>query len=115
MSFRSSLTTSSNVRRVRSRSTCGYGHRVFRTWTYFRWALQRFYEVKWNPATKQKQLDPSSGLVIREDRFLNAIWPQVGEIPDLHFGPAHGTFFIAGKPLRLEERFPKPKPKKKKP
>jgi hypothetical protein len=82
---------------------------------YFLWALQRFYEVKWNSVTKQPQLDSKTGLVIREDRFLNAIWPQVGEIHDLHFGPPHGTFFTAKNQLRLEERFPPPKQKKKKP
>lgn len=80
---------------------------------YFLWALQRFYEIKWNAATKQPQLDPSTGLVIREDRFLNAVWPQVGEIHDLHFGSAHGTFFTTKNPLKLDERFPKPPPKKK--
>jgi hypothetical protein len=82
---------------------------------YFLWALQRFYEVKFNADTKQPQLDPSTGLVIREDRFLNAIWPQVGEIHDLHFGQPHGTFFTAQNPLKLADRFPPPKPKKKKP
>ncbi len=82
---------------------------------YFLWAVQRFYEVKWNATTKQKQLDPSSGLVIREDRFLNAIWTQVGEIHDLHFGPAQGTFFTMQRKLTLDERFPPPKTKKQKP
>ena len=81
---------------------------------YFLWALQRFYEVKWNAATKQPQLDSKTGLVIREDRFLNAVWPQVGEIHDLHFGPAHGTFFTAKNQLTLAERFPPPPLKKKK-
>lgn len=82
---------------------------------YFLWALQRFYEVKWNAATKQPQLDSKTGLVIREDRFLNAVWPQVGEIHDLHFGPAHGTLFTVQHPLKLDERFPPPKLKTKKP
>ena len=82
---------------------------------YFLWALQRFYETKWNAATKQPQLDSKTGLVIREDRFLNAVWPQVGEIHDLHFGPPHATFFTVKKPLKLDERFPPPKRKKKKP
>jgi hypothetical protein len=81
---------------------------------YFLWALQRFYEVKRDPRTHQPLLDPSSSLVIREDRFLKAMWPQVGEIHDLHFGPAHGTFFMARQPLELAERFPQPKSKKKK-
>lgn len=81
---------------------------------YFLWALQRFYEVKWNAVTKQPQLDSKTSLVIREDRFLNAVWPQVGEIHDLHFGPAHGTFFTAKNPLKLDERFSPPPLKKKK-
>jgi hypothetical protein len=82
---------------------------------YFLWALQRFYEVKFNLTTKQPQVDSKTGLAIREDRFLNAVWPQVREIHDLHFGPPHGTFFTAKKPLTLTERFPPPDPKKKKP
>lgn len=81
---------------------------------YFLWALQRFYEVKWDAKTQTKSLDPNSGLVIREDRFLKAMWPQVGEVHDLHFGTAHGTFFTAREPLLLEQRFPPPKAKKKK-
>jgi hypothetical protein len=81
---------------------------------YFLRALLRFYEVKWNADTKQSQLDSKAGRVILEDRFLNAIWPQVGEIRDLHFRPAHGTFFTAKNPLKLEERFPPPPSNKKK-
>lgn len=46
---------------------------------------------------------------------MNAIWPHLSQIHDLHFGPAHGTFFTPANPLTLEARFgPKP-PKKKKP
>ena len=82
---------------------------------YFLWALQRFYEVKWNSATKQKQIDTDTGRVIREDRFLKALWSQVGEVHDLHFGSAHGTFHTAQKELVLEERFAEPASKKKKP
>jgi hypothetical protein len=82
---------------------------------YFLWALQRFYEIKWHALTKQPQLDPSTGLMIREDRFLNAVWPQVGEIHDLHFGQPHGTFYTAQNLLKLAERFPPAKLKKKKP
>jgi hypothetical protein len=81
---------------------------------YFLWALQRFYEIKWNAATKQPQLDSKTGLVIREDRFLNAVWPQVGEIHDLHFGQSHGTFFNQKQPLTTEVRFPEKPLKKKK-
>jgi hypothetical protein len=31
--------------------------------------------------------------VTRRERFLNALWDQVAEIHDLHFGPPQGTFF----------------------
>ncbi len=82
---------------------------------YFLWALQRFYEIRFNAATRQPQLDSKTSLVIREDRFLNAVWPQVGEVHDLHFGSAHGTFFTAKNPLKLAERFPPPPLKTKKP
>jgi hypothetical protein len=81
---------------------------------YFLWALQRFYEVKWDAKTLSKVLDPSTGAVIREDRFLDAMWPQVGEIHDLHAGPVHGTFFTKANPLTLNQRFPSPEAKKKK-
>lgn len=63
---------------------------------YFLWVVQRFYEPR---------LDPDTGRSKREDRFLKVIWPQVGEIHDLHFGPDRGTFFNAGQPLTLESRF----------
>lgn len=73
---------------------------------YFLWALQRFYEPR---------IHPETGEVTHEVRYLNAVWPQVSQIHDLHFGPAHGTFFTPSNPLTLEARFgPKP-PKKKKP
>jgi hypothetical protein len=38
----------------------------------------------------------------------------VGEVHDLHFDPARGTFFTTREPLVLEQRFPPPKAKKKK-
>ena len=93
---------------------------------YFLWALQRFYEVKWNATTKKPQLDAGTGLMVREDRFLNAIWPQVEEIHDLHFGQTGGTFFGNGlhfgprdgrilAALKLDERFSPPAPQNKKP
>jgi len=53
---------------------------------YFLWGIQRFYER-------------------REDRFLNMLWSQIGEIHDLDFGPKCGTFFTKKKPLTIEERF----------
>lgn len=73
---------------------------------YFLWALQRFYEPR---------LHPQTGEITHEDRYLNAIWPQVSQVYDLHFGMDHGTFFTQSNPLDFEARFgPKP-PKKKKP
>lgn len=70
---------------------------------YFLWAVQRFYEPR---------EDQPSGTSRREDRFLKLLWPQVGEIHDLHFGPERGTFFNARKPLMLVERFGEQKRKK---
>jgi hypothetical protein len=73
---------------------------------YFLWALQRFYEPR---------IHPETGEITHEVRCLNAVWPQVSQIHDLHFGPTHGTFFTSSNPLTLESRFgPKP-PKKKEP
>lgn len=63
---------------------------------YFLWALQRFYEEREHPTTKEK---------IREDRYLKMLWPQIAEIHDMNFGPSHGTYFTSQKPLTLEERF----------
>jgi len=73
---------------------------------YFLWALQRLYEPKAHPVT---------GEITREARYLNALWDQIAEIHDLHFGPPQGTFFTKANPLTLESRFPAPKPKRKKP
>ena len=72
---------------------------------YFLWALQRFYEVRHHKETSEE---------IREDRFLNMLWPQIGEIHDLNFGPARGTFFTTQRPLTLEDRFGNKRRKKKK-
>jgi hypothetical protein len=51
---------------------------------YYLWALQRFYER-------------------REDRFLDLIWPQVGEIHDLDRleDGRRGVFYTKQKPLNL--------------
>ena len=51
---------------------------------YYLWALQRFYER-------------------REERFLDLIWPQVGEIHDLDRveGGKRGVFYTKRKPLNL--------------
>ena len=70
---------------------------------YFLWAVQRFFEPR---------NDPETGLPKHEERFLNLLWPQVGEIHDLHFGPGHGTFFNAQRLLTVETRFGKQKRKK---
>jgi hypothetical protein len=70
---------------------------------YFLWAVQRFYEPR---------IDAQTGASKQDERFLKLIWPQVGEIHDLHFGAAHGTFFNRQKPLLLEERFGEQKKKK---
>jgi hypothetical protein len=51
----------------------------------------------------------------RQERFLNALWDQVAEIHDLHFGPPQGTFFTKANPLTLPSRFGELKPKRKKP
>ena len=67
---------------------------------YFLWALQRFYEPR---------LDARTGAPLRDQRFIGALWPQVGEIHDLHFGPATGTRFDKNKPLTMGERFTEPK------
>jgi len=63
---------------------------------YFLWALQRFYEPRVNPET---------GKVIHEDRYLNAMLPQTSQIYDLHFGPMSGTFFNPANPLSIISRF----------
>ena len=65
---------------------------------YFLWAVQRFYERK-------------------EDRFLNLMWPQIGEIHDLHLGKRKsGTFFAGDNRPTLDNVFPRNwEPKKKKP
>lgn len=63
---------------------------------YFLWALQRFYEPRQHA---------ESGRTVRESRYLNAIWPQIGQIHDLHFGSNLGSLFTASKPLSADARF----------
>jgi hypothetical protein len=70
---------------------------------YFLWVVQRFYE----PRGTENPDRP-----LRDERFLKMMWPQIGEVHDLHFGPTHGTFFNKQKPLLLNERFPEQKRKK---
>lgn len=73
---------------------------------YFLWALQRFYETRCHPETGEER---------REDRFLSAIWPQVSQVHDLHFGTAQGTFFLRDNPLSMEAGLGNKPAKKKKP
>jgi hypothetical protein len=70
---------------------------------YYLWALQRFYEPR---------EDQNTGIAKRDERFLRLIWPQVGEIHDLHFGPERGSFFNSQQVLTLESRFGQQKRKK---
>lgn len=64
---------------------------------YFLWAVQRFYER-------------------RESRFLDMMWPQIGEIHDLDHGNTGGTYFKGDDWPSLETAFPrKHEEKKKKP
>lgn len=64
---------------------------------YFLWGVQRFYERG-------------------ECRFLDMMWPQIGEIHDLHHGKPGGTFFKGDDRPTLETVFPRShEPKKKKP
>jgi hypothetical protein len=73
---------------------------------YFLWAVQRFYEPR---------MDAKNGTSLREERFIKLLWPQIGEIHDLHFGGAQGSLFNKQRPLTLEERFPDEERTKKKP
>lgn len=50
---------------------------------YFLWAVQRFCER-------------------HEARFMDVLWPQIGEIHDLHLGGGTGTFFRGDKKPTLE-------------
>jgi hypothetical protein len=66
---------------------------------YFLWTLQRFYEVR------RTQAADGTVAESREERFLNMLWPQFGEVHDLDFGGAAGTFYNKNRPLRIEGRF----------
>jgi hypothetical protein len=63
---------------------------------YFLWALQRFYEPRVNPTTNA---------ILHEDRYLNAMFPQMRQIYDLHSGPMQGTFYSPENPLTPTGRF----------
>lgn len=63
---------------------------------YFLWALQRFYE---------ERVIEKTGERIRDDRFLNFLWPQVNRIHDLHHAPPTGTLYGPKAALTLAERF----------
>lgn len=71
---------------------------------YFLWALQRFYEPR---------IHQETGQTVHEDRYLNALLPQIVQIHDLHFGPQRGTFFTPRNPLSAGARF-EPKRRKRK-
>lgn len=72
---------------------------------YFLWAVQRFYELREHTTTHAP---------IREDRFLNMLFPQIGQIHDRDFGPVRGTYWNANNPLTIEARFGEQAKKKKK-
>ncbi len=56
---------------------------------YFLWVVQRFYERK-------------------EDRFLKLLWPQIGEVHDLHIGKSKaGTFFKGEELPTVDKVFPR--------
>lgn len=63
---------------------------------YYLWAVQRFYER-------------------REARFLDMMWPQIGEIHDPDHGKPGGTYFKGGERPTLESAFPRRHEDKKKP
>ena len=64
---------------------------------YFLWALQRFYEEREKSKTMGR---------LREDRYLNMLWPQFATVQDLHFGDSNsGMTFTHNNPLTLETRF----------
>jgi len=72
-------------------------------WIIFSGQCNAFFEPR---------AEKETGATKREERFLKVIWPQVGEIHDLHFGPDRGTFFNGQQPLTLEVRFGEQKRKK---
>ena len=62
---------------------------------YFMWALQRFYEHE--GPDKQES----------ESRYIQMLWPQVGEVHDLDFVTSdgkRGVFYTREKPLSLAAR-----------
>ena len=61
---------------------------------YFLWAVQRFYEKQ-------------------EIRFLDMMWPQIGEIHDLDHGKPGGTYFKGSDQPGLDTVFPRRHEKKK--
>jgi hypothetical protein len=62
---------------------------------YFLWAVQRFYER-------------------REIRFLDLMWPQIGEIHDLDHGKPGGAFYKGDDRPALDTVFPRKHEEKKK-
>ena len=47
---------------------------------YFLWAVQRFFEIRFNGTTKQPVVERDTGLPVMADRYLNLTWPQITEI-----------------------------------
>ena len=79
---------------------------------YFLWSVQRFFEIRFDGTTKQPIVDRDNGQPVREDRYLNLVWPQITEIYDLHFGPEQGTRWTHADPLTLAARMPTSEKKK---
>jgi len=73
---------------------------------YYLWAVQRFYEPRKHAL---------SGKIVREDRYLNMLWPQIGEIHDVHHGPSGGTFYSGDNRPTLATTFPRKHEGTKKP
>jgi len=67
---------------------------------YYLWALQRFYELR---ATTSPDGAVSH---VREDRYLNLVWPQVGEVHDMDLvlQGRRGVYFSKARPLTLDSR-----------
>ena len=74
--------------------------------------MQRFFEIRFDGTTQQPVVEKATGAPVREDRFLNALWPQITEIHDLHFEEASGVRWTHARPLSLAERFTGLKTKK---
>ena len=67
---------------------------------YFLWALQRFYEAREVPKSD------GSKEIVHESRYIEMLWPQVGEIHDLDvvIEKRTGAFYKADAPLNPDTR-----------